>query len=189
LEVRRHNRGRRRCRDLTWYNRKMSSSLCLVEKCESKTIAKNLCQYHYDRKRRYGNTESRPKDKICNDCGIQYPVRKTGNLPTVCDSCFTERHRQRQRADRRRKGLWEKYKITLDEYQILYKKQNGVCAICSKTTNGRGKENNTLAVDHNHQTGKIRGLLCTNCNTGIGNLRDSVELLTKAIKYLEERDK
>lgn len=166
----------------------MRSSQCYVQDCSQSIVAKGLCQSHYDRKRRYGNTETRPKTKICEDCQITYPVRQTGNLPTVCDSCFTERHRQRQRADRRRKGLWEKYKITLQDYQKLYDEQKGVCAICGKKTNGRGKENNSLAVDHNHQTGKIRGLLCSNCNTGIGNLRDDIRLLEKAITYLKERD-
>jgi hypothetical protein len=71
----------------------------------------------------------------------------------------------------------------------MYEEQNGVCWICEKRTRGRGEEKNTLAVDHNHKTGKIRGLLCSNCNTGLGNLRDSIELLEKAITYLKEKDK
>jgi hypothetical protein len=78
--------------------------------------------------------------------------------------------------------------MTLAEYKEMYDAQGGVCLICKGKQSGRGAKNNTLSVDHNHKTGKVRGLLCTNCNTGIGNLRDSVDLLKKAIQYLEERD-
>ena len=165
-----------------------SSQVCTVDTCEGKVVAKTLCQFHYDRKRRYGDLYTRPKQLDCSDCEVTFDVRPTGNLPTVCDTCFTNRHRLRQRADRRRKGLWESYKITLSEYQKMHDAQGGVCLICGNEQTGRGKKNNQLAVDHNHKTGKIRGLLCTNCNTGIGNLRDSIEMLQKAIKYLEERD-
>ena len=59
--------------------------------------------------------------------------------------------------------------------------QGGCCAICGTSDTGKRK---AFAVDHNHDTGKIRGLLCSNCNTGIGNLRDNVELLERAIDYL-----
>ena len=78
--------------------------------------------------------------------------------------------------------------MTLADYQKLYDEQNGVCAICGGIQTGRGRAKNTLAVDHNHETGAIRGLLCTNCNTGIGNLRDNIDLLQKAIQYLRERN-
>jgi hypothetical protein len=166
----------------------MRSSQCLVVSCNSKVIAKGLCQHHYDRQRRYGDLRTRPKTLACQDCNQDFQVRRTGNLPTVCDSCFTERHRARQRADRRRKGLWEYYKMTEAEYWAMHKNQGGVCWICGGKQKGRGAKNNVLSVDHNHKTGKIRGLLCTNCNTGIGNLRDSIELLQKAIQYLNERD-
>jgi len=78
--------------------------------------------------------------------------------------------------------------MTPADYQALYDAQKGLCAICNGRAVGRGKKNNTLAVDHNHATGKIRGLLCSNCNTGIGNLKDDVAVLKKAISYLEERN-
>lgn len=165
----------------------MHSSQCKVSECDKKVIAKELCSYHYSRLRRYGDIYTRPQKLTCEDCQIVFDVRKTGNLPTVCDPCFTERHRMRQRADRRRKGLWESYKMTVADYQKLYDEQNGICAICGGVQVGRGAKKNTLSVDHDHTTGAIRGLLCSNCNTGIGNLKDSVDILKKAIQYLEER--
>lgn len=166
----------------------MRSFQCKINDCDRKIVANELCQYHYDRLRRYGDTYTRPSRLNCEDCGVEFQVRKTGKLPVVCDACFTERHRQAQRADRRRKGLWEYYKMTVEDYKKLYDEQDGVCAICGGKQVGRGQAKNTLSVDHNHTTGKIRGLLCTNCNTGIGNLKDKIELLEKAIIYLKERN-
>jgi len=71
--------------------------------------------------------------------------------------------------------------LTKDAYKLLLKKQGYHCAICN---NGDGTKN--LAIDHDHQTGKIRGLLCTNCNLGLGLYKDSPVLLRSAAKYLDE---
>ena len=71
------------------------------------------------------------------------------------------------------------YGITIDEYEEIEKNQGGVCAICNGKNNDR-----RLAVDHCHTTGKVRGLLCGNCNRGIGYFKDSKILLEKTIKYL-----
>jgi hypothetical protein len=85
------------------------------------------------------------------------------------------------------KDVWRKgqlkrlYGLTLDEYQDMLAKQNGKCAICAVHEDSVTRK---FSVDHDHKTGKIRGLLCNNCNTGIGNLRDSIELLEQAIRYL-----
>jgi len=85
--------------------------------------------------------------------------------------------------------LKKRFGITLEEYNFLLDKQNGVCAICSepeKRRDHRTKKPRALAVDHNHDTGEIRGLLCTDCNTGLGLLQDDPELLKLALSYLEE---
>lgn len=76
------------------------------------------------------------------------------------------------------------YGITLEAYESLFKSQEGKCKIC-----GQEFPDETLVVDHDHQTGAVRGLLCNNCNTGIGYLRDSPDLLLKAIAYLKEHGK
>lgn len=73
--------------------------------------------------------------------------------------------------------------ITVEDYRAMFEKQGGVCAICgAPPPNKRG-----FHVDHDHKTGKIRGLLCHHCNVGIGNLRDSIDMLRKALAYLEAR--
>jgi hypothetical protein len=76
--------------------------------------------------------------------------------------------------------LREKYGIGLDEYNKLLAIQNGVCKICGKSDSA-GKN---LAVDHDHVTKKVRGLLCSQCNTGLGMFQDSIEVLQKAQDYL-----
>lgn len=86
------------------------------------------------------------------------------------------------------KDLKRQYGIGLDEFNQMLKDQNGKCAICDQeevAINPRTKEPRQLAVDHCHSKGHVRGLLCSNCNLAIGNLKDSTELLRKAILYLE----
>lgn len=86
----------------------------------------------------------------------------------------------------RESNLRHFFSMTLAEYESLLVKQGGVCAICCKhetaTRKGRVKR---LAVDHNHETGAVRGLLCQNCNTLLGKGLDSIAILTLAIEYLK----
>lgn len=77
--------------------------------------------------------------------------------------------------------------FTFSQYQELLQKQSGMCAVCHKPEQQRNRWGtfNSLAVDHDHQTGKVRGLLCAACNQGLGNFRDDVQLLRNAAYYLE----
>lgn len=77
------------------------------------------------------------------------------------------------------RSLMRFYKMTPEEYKKLYEKQTGRCAICF------GESKIKLCVDHNHSTGKVRGLLCKKCNSGIGLLQENTEFLYRAIKYLQ----
>jgi len=76
------------------------------------------------------------------------------------------------------------YGITLADYQEMYDEQEGKCAICG----GRAFGGKLLHVDHNHETGKVRGLLCDHCNWMLGHGKDSPERLIAGAKYLLERD-
>ena len=71
------------------------------------------------------------------------------------------------------------------DYAVLLEKQNNCCAICGKSEKENGKR---LAIDHNHQTHRVRNLLCQSCNTGLGDFKDSKELLLKAFEYLKKWD-
>lgn len=78
-------------------------------------------------------------------------------------------------------NLQRRFKITLEEYNNLLSKQNECCAICHKH---QSEFKIKLAVDHDHNNGKVRGLLCSNCNNGLGRFKDNKDLLSEAIKYL-----
>ena len=78
-----------------------------------------------------------------------------------------------------------RYGITADEYWALYESQGGKCRICG-TTDGTRKDSKLLSVDHCHATGKIRGLLCTRCNAGLGHFQDNPVLLESALAYLRQ---
>lgn len=85
----------------------------------------------------------------------------------------------------RKYSLKRKYNITPEYYDKLLIKQNNKCAVCGVNQEDYYK---ILAVDHNHKTGKVRGLLCENCNRGIGLFKDDINTLFKVIKYLEKMD-
>lgn len=86
------------------------------------------------------------------------------------------------RASQKDKFLRTAYGISLEQYEEMERSQGFVCAVCQEPcVSGR-----RLSVDHNHETGEVRGLLCMKCNRGIGNLGDSAEILRKAVDYLDK---
>jgi len=99
---------------------------------------------------------------------------KTRGHSYLCKSCRKE---TRKKSDRLQE--YKKTRATIEIYERLLNEQNGKCAICGKTPDKK-----RLAVDHSHVTQKIRGLLCVNCNTGLGCFHDSQHLLISAINYI-----
>jgi hypothetical protein len=98
-----------------------------------------------------------------------------------CATCHREEKKRRKRA------TWEAYilktyGITGAQYDLLYSRQGGVCFICRRAT-GKTKK---LAVDHDHATGFVRGLLCSPCNQILGHLRDDWRALDRASVYLRQ---
>ncbi len=145
--------------------------------------------------------------KKCTRCGIEKPhsefgiSRKAkGNSIAVyrshCKECSSTRAQQwywenvdRAASNKRRSNLAQ-YGLTLEQYEELHIAQSGVCAICGEgepAAHGRTGRKFLLSVDHCHETGIIRGLLCQRCNRAIGLLNDNTDLLKKAIDYLERR--
>jgi hypothetical protein len=88
--------------------------------------------------------------------------------------------REARRIQKRREAV---YNLTPDEYDAMNESQSGLCAICQR------KPDYALHVDHDHHTGQIRGLLCMECNTGIGKLGDSMHLVAAALEYLLKAEK
>jgi hypothetical protein len=92
-------------------------------------------------------------------------------------------HKQRTKVNQRSYTA-KKFGLTFSELEAMYVQQDNRCAICGVSEEDHGKY---LAIDHCHQTGKVRGLLCMSCNTGLGNFKDRSDLLMLAIMYLGEK--
>ena len=130
-----------------------------------------------------------PKTKRCRKCGkvksndeFHLNGQSVDGLTSQCIRCYTLYNKQHKWGHM----LQHRYGINAIRYEMMLKSQNGVCAIC-KGPNLR-KQNNKIdrfAVDHNHLTGKIRGLLCYNCNTMIGRFENNPGLLETIIEYLK----
>lgn len=110
-----------------------------------------------------------------------------------CKSCQQNRPKAPSTpTDHRKWSLKTLYDLTLDQYNELYRKQDGLCGICGvhkdPWTPGAGQKGRwrSLVVDHNHFTNCVRGLLCVNCNIGLGHFKDSVDHLSAALDYLTE---
>ena len=131
------------------------------------------------------------KLKHCPRCDTSKPfaefrenASRKGGLQTYCSPCETDYQRKwrdtpEYRAyakTKRRRGF------TQEQADTLLASQGGVCGICGSHSSGSGKD---WYMDHNHVTGEVRGMLCVTCNSGLGFFKDSLEVLSKAIKYLE----
>ena len=124
--------------------------------------------------------------KVCTGCLVELPeeafhtraLSKDGLMfrCTECDKKQGNKKRRKHKRDKGRAALG----LPKGYYAEMLEAQGGVCWICEKPPRAR-----QLAVDHDHDTGEIRGLLCTNCNLALGNFKDSPERLRKAIEYLE----
>ena len=82
--------------------------------------------------------------------------------------------------------LKQNYGITLEDYNRMCEEQDGKCAICGTEDPGGNSGVKRFAVDHNHDTGKVRALLCSICNTGLGKFGDKLDLVEKAAAYLRK---
>jgi Recombination endonuclease VII len=115
------------------------------------------------------------------------PSRADGLYPYCCDckASYMRTYARSKPGYHRRIDVLRRYGLTWSAYQELLKKQDGKCAICGTgVTVGQN-----LAVDHDHKTGEVRGLLCSPCNLGLGAFADDPQRLRKAADYLEGEGK
>jgi hypothetical protein len=173
---------------------------CTIEGCNKKVFGKGLCSKHYTRQRRHGSTdkpltksqkllregkafccsckETKPLDNFCKDSQTPHGFSRR------CKNCNSDKGRDRYRNNKdkyREYARKKKFGMERHEYETILSKQDGCCAVCGHVP----KDGEVLSVDHCHETGDIRGLLCSNCNLGIGHFKDNIDLLGLAIKYLE----
>lgn len=98
---------------------------------------------------------------------------------------YRAKNKERYLLWERRYQFKKKYGITIDQYQEMYDKQEGKCAICSVHQDNLSR---ALCIDHNHSSGKIRGLLCDKCNSILGYANDNITNLENAINYLKSNE-
>lgn len=134
--------------------------------------------YHFERHTKRNKTKSvtylRNRCKSCREGKIVVPRQDKNSWGLTYNTYEYDRARL----------VLRNYGLTSEEYKELQSKQDGKCDICKveMTTEGGTRE----CVDHCHTTGKVRGLLCGRCNSGIGFLMDDIENLNAAIVYLEK---
>jgi hypothetical protein len=147
--------------------------------------------------------------KTCSRCKkaklhkeFQKDSRALSGLSSKCKDCIKGRRKKQKEYD---KAYWQRYAgknieklkvrdveynlkrkfgITLQDYEALLLKQNGKCATCDKIRSSNGKK---LAVDHCHKTGRIRGLLCNECNTSLGLIKEDIQTLQNLIAYINDK--
>jgi hypothetical protein len=137
--------------------------------------------------------------KRCTRCGREQKLlafrkdpRSGDGLQCYCAGCMNviqqkwrRAHPKQVKVQSRKTHLSRHYGITVDEYDALMASQGGVCAICGRTetqVNQWGVKR--LSVDHDHTTGRVRGLLCSACNRGLGQFQDNLTRLVRAASYL-----
>lgn len=107
--------------------------------------------------------------KTCTACGLEKHLSAFEPTRNKCTLCRSMQKKVR------------KFNITLDDYNKMFMEQEGCCAICSKHQSEFDK---ALAIDHDHKTGEVRGLLCMHCNTALGKFYDKEDNLIRAVEYL-----
>lgn len=149
-------------------------------------------------RRHYTQGRTCPEGETCNrpSCGVEITDAWWARLADrvycswECRRFDMNRLKQLRRRDtvpeqkeyERTAKLMAKYGLTHEDYLRLLKEQDGKCAIC-RTDNPRQRSEH-FHIDHNHETGEIRGLLCSPCNQGLGYFQENVEVMAKAIAYL-----
>ena len=169
---------------------KRKTQKCTIENCNNTHFSsKGLCEKHRMRLLRHGdpNKTLRFKERgslikegksFCSKCRQSKDVKEftknktniwANGLSNICKLCHKSYN------------LIKNYDISEEEYNNLAKLQNYKCALCKEESINR-----FLSVDHNHKTNRLRGLLCSNCNTGLGLFKENINLFYEAIKYIQK---
>lgn len=177
-------------------------SLCKV--CHSAHRRADMAASPEKRRRKYrlavDNKRTPPIEQECCRCGVVKPIGEFYKSKAhwhghsyACRDCVANKHKTKYRADpvfrktvikrATDRNRLSKYGVSPEEFQARLLTQGGGCAICNKKLDEstRGLIGH---VDHNHDTGKVRGILCSNCNTGLGVFKENKKSLLKAISYL-----
>jgi hypothetical protein len=137
--------------------------------------------------------ENNHVSRICSGCHVEKPISDfyeyKGVYKGTCKECYTAHYRGKDRTmEKKRYQLRTMYGITWEDFLSVLQYQNYSCAICKrelKPVGNNSEKNSVGCVDHDHTSGKLRGILCSDCNTGLGSFKEDVESLKQAVRYLE----
>jgi hypothetical protein len=143
---------------------------CIANDCDRKASAKSLCPKHYYRNKTYGDPDI-----------VRFPWREDRSC--LIPDC--KREHEAKGYCKNHYMILYKFDISPEEYNNKFVEQNGLCDIC----NEKCSQKEMLSLDHDHESGIVRGLLCSACNMALGGFKDSIEMLESAIKYLKKWNK
>lgn len=153
-----------------------------------RAVAYHLKRHGVEMRKHRTECHDEPGHKWCGRCRRMRPLSAFGRekkhsdgLNYYCKECVNAYANQVR--------MQSSYGISMQEFEEMLHEQGGGCAICGRIVDDRkdGKERR-LCVDHDHDTGEIRGILCTRCNTGIGMFGNDPDVLRRAINYLSQED-
>jgi hypothetical protein len=193
---------------MTAYEEFMPTLLCSAPFCQNTIVKKSYvhCWVHRAEREKYNIKRMEfvmPlwavwKCKMCGPLNSHQVTKISKWHPThYCRKCRAEKRKycpiknkidMQKNGDKRKSAKLQKtYKITLEDYNVMLIMQNNLCAICKTHEDYMDRKKGikrSLAVDHDHITGKVRGLLCHKCNTAIGLFNDTLSTVESAINYL-----
>jgi len=153
-----------------------------MKTCKGCNETKDLKEFYVQRKNKNGSLLYKNLCKLCDNAGSNARYH----------SLSKEAKQKRNKENRERMGfeyhknyrLQKNYGISLNEFNNLIDTQNNMCYICNNEFGGKSDPR----VDHNHQTGQVRKILCHTCNSLLGHSKENVKILYAAIKYIEEHN-
>jgi hypothetical protein len=129
------------------------------------------------------NVDKRNRCKICYHTSHKIWRAKNKDKKNQDSKEYYYNNKEKVKEVIERSRLKRQYGITVDDYNEMVINQNNVCAICGKEET---EKNNKLSIDHDHETGMVRNLLCHKCNRGLGSFNDDIEILKNAVAYLSK---
>jgi hypothetical protein len=159
--------------------------MCIEEGCTVPAFCRERCRKHYRALHYVENREkilAKNREYRAAKPEMYRAADKARRLANIEAERARDRARYAANPNRNRnQQLRAQYGMSLEDYERMLQEQSGRCAICPSEVGAKGK---SLAVDHCHETGRVRGLLCARCNVGIGMFQDDVSRLRNAIEYL-----
>ena len=147
---------------------------------ETNTFKGNVVNLSVDHNQKNGKV----RELLCKDCNVSLGnLNEDISLFYKCIKYLKQYQEELNNVNLKEKGILITYSLTKEEYNKRAEQQNHRCAICNTKENGK-----KLSLDHNWKTGKVRGLLCKDCNVTLGNLKEDISLFYKCINYLNKHN-